>query len=217
MNLSIDDQNIITNFFKLLEKYEQQTIKTGKWLGISLIKFPTDIMVYQQILFETRPNIIIECGSAYGGSALFYANMFELMKIDGKILSIDIVNHKKVPVVHDMISFLFGSSTDINMVENIKKMIKPTDRVMVVLDSDHKKDHVLKEMQLYSNLVTIGCYMVVEDGGVNGHPVYPKHGPGPYEAIDEFIKINNNYKIDYDRQYQYLFSCHPNGWLKRIS
>jgi cephalosporin hydroxylase len=183
------------------------------WLGVSLLKGPWDLWVYQEILSETKPDILVEAGTYLGGSAYYFASIFDLMK-HGRVVTIDIVDFPGKPK-HDRISYLLGSSTSPEILNSVRQAIKPGDRVMVVLDSDHHKTHVLNELRLYSGLVTVGDYLVVEDTNINGHPVYPGFGPGPMEALQEFLHENNSFVSDKTRE-RYGVSYYPDGWLKRI-
>lgn len=234
--LNINPENLVFWFHKIINpsinvriKSNQAVIKAfaslfynqGKiggswyntfWFGVRALKSPLDLWVYQEIIFETKPTLIIETGTAYGGSGLFLANIFDLVG-KGRILTVD--TNKFNRPKHPRIKFYQGSSTDSKIFGQIKKEINKKDRVMVILDSDHSRDHVTKELEFYCGLVSRGCYLIVEDTNVNGHPVFPKHGPGPYEAVSEFLKKHNQFKIDETRQ-KYLITSNPNGFLKKI-
>jgi cephalosporin hydroxylase len=184
------------------------------WFGIPAAKNPLDFWVYQQIIYEIKPDIIIECGTAYGGSALFFANICDLIN-HGKVITIDIEKNKRRPE-HNRIIYLQGSSTSNDIFNKVKSLIKKNDKVLVSLDSDHHKQHVLNELNLYSKLVSKGSYIVVEDTNINGHPVNTIGGDGPYEAVNEFLKSNTDFVIDKSRE-QYLLTFYPNGWLKKIN
>ena len=182
------------------------------WLGAPTQKCPLDIWIYQEMLFEIKPDVIIECGTKYGGSALFLASMCDLLH-HGEVVTIDIEDKKNKPQ-HPRIHYLLGSSISVAIVEEIKKKIQGKS-VLVILDSDHSKEHVLNELKLYSPLVTKGSYIIVEDTNINGHPVYPDFGPGPMEAVKEFLKENQNFVIDKNREKFYL-TFNPEGYLKKI-
>ena len=85
---------------------------------------------------------------------------------------------------------------------------------MVVLDSDHTRDHVAEELRLYAPLVTSGCYLVVEDTNVNGNPVLPEFGPGPQEAVAEFLAQTDDFEVDHERE-KLMLTFNPNGYLRR--
>ena len=171
-----------------------------------------DLWIYQEIIWQNKPDLLIETGTAFGGSALFFASVFDLLK-NGRVISIDLYS-RNVPK-HKRIEYLVGSSTDREIIKTIKRKIKNKEKVMVVLDSDHTKNHVLEELKLYSKLVSPGQYLIVEDTIINGHPVYKDFGPGPYEAIKEFLKININFEIDKCRE-KFLISNNLNGFLKKV-
>ena len=182
------------------------------WLGVPTLKCALDLWVYQEIIYEHRPDIIIECGTKYGAGALFLATICDIVK-QGNVITIDIESKGGIPK-HDRITYLNGSSTSNIIVEKVKKMIEGTNTVMVILDSDHSKAHVLKELSIYNKFVTPGSYLIVEDTCVNGHPVLPEFGPGPMEAIDEFMKENKDFVIDREKEKFYL-TFNPRGFLKK--
>ncbi len=182
------------------------------WLGVAVRKSPLDLWIYQEILYETKPDVLIEAGTYKGGSAYYFASIFDLMK-HGRVLTIDILDFPEKPK-HDRIAFFLGSSTSDTILNAIRAAIKPGESVMVSLDSDHHKNHVLKELRLYSGLVTKGNYLVVEDTDINGHPVYPDYGPGPMEAVQEFLRDNHDFISDHSRE-KFGVTFNPEGWLKK--
>lgn len=192
--------------------YHQNVWQDTSWLGVRTLKLPLDLMVFQEILFEKKPDIVIEAGTHHGGSAYFMATLQDAMN-HGKVITIDIKKFPNQPV-HDRINYIVGSSTDPETVNRVKAMIPEGATVMVVLDSAHHKQHVLNEMRIYSQLATSGQYMIVEDTNVNGRPVYPEHGPGPGEAVDEFLAENDKYTVDKSRE-KYLLTFNPGGYLLR--
>lgn len=183
------------------------------WLGASVLKGPADLWMYQEVIYDTKPDILIEAGTYKGGSAYYFASIFDLMN-HGRVVTIDIIDFPERPK-HDRITFLLGSSTSEPILKSVREAIKPGERVMVVLDSDHHKAHVLNELRLYSGFVTVGNYLVVEDTNINGHPVYPSFGPGPGEAVEEFLRENHHFVPDKSRERSGI-SYYPNGWLKRV-
>ncbi len=209
------------SFHKRFEKYyvkqfhkiyynKPNTVQGIHWMGTKIQKLPLDLWMYQEVIHETKPDFIIETGTADGGSAMFFASLFDLMK-RGKVVTIDI---KKCKVRHPRIIKLVGSSVDPKIVQKVRKIIGKK-RAVVVLDSDHTKNHVLKEMYIYSQFVPKGGYMVVEDTNINGHPVDPLFGPGPMEAVEEFLKERNDFLIDLSRE-RLMLTFFPNGFLKRV-
>ncbi len=190
-----------------------------KWMGVTTLKSPSDMWNYQEILFALRPSLVIEFGTRYGGSALFFAEVMRQIGHRFKILSVDI----DVETVSERtradsdIKLLTMSSTDPQVAAQVASMREDyPGPVFAILDSDHAKDHVLGEMKLLRPLLRKGDYLIVEDSNVNGHPVYPSHGPGPYEAIDEYFKeFPSDYRHDTDRERKFGFTWAPNGFLLR--
>ena len=167
------------------------------WLGYPLYKCPFDIWTYQEIIADTRPQAIVECGTRYGGGALFMAGLFDLIGA-GHVITIDIDTSIQRPP-HRRITYLTGSTLDPELFERVRTMTAGR-RTMVILDSDHSAPHVAKELELYPDLVTPGCYLIVDDTDVNGHPVVPEHGPGPMEALDGFLAKRADFQPDAGRE-----------------
>tara|TARA_B100000929_G_C15298831_1_gene349629 strand:- start:76 stop:663 length:588 start_codon:yes stop_codon:yes gene_type:complete len=183
------------------------------WMGVRTFKFPQDLWVYQELIFEMKPDFIIETGTYYGGSALFMAAMCDLVN-HGTVITID--PKPRDPPVHNRIKYLTGSSTDVRIFEQVKEIIKkPSQKVMVVLDSLHQMDHVFQEMEIFSKLVSKNSYMIVEDTIVNGNPVWPEHGPGPMEAIKKFLSTHEEFVVDTTRE-KFLLTLNRNGYLKKV-
>jgi cephalosporin hydroxylase len=207
----------IDSFHELYYGSMEQTWKDTYWMGVRTAKCPMDMWVYQEILWQTRPDLIIESGTAWGGSALFYASMFDLLDTGGEIVTIDIAGDDQIPdrPTHPRITYLTGSSTDADVVELARERAASVDQAMVVLDSDHSYAHVAAEIAAYSSLVTPGCYLVVEDTNVNGHPILPDWGPGPMEAVDEFLEDTDSFVRDPARE-KFMMTFSPGGYLRRV-
>jgi len=202
------NKEIVSQFHQLYY-YSGVWANNTKWMGISAQKCPFDLWVYQEIIFELRPDLIIETGTCYGGSALFMAQICDLIG-HGRIISIDI-QAGNFPG-HQRITYYHGSSIG-DAVSFCEKQAKNA-KVMVILDSDHSKDYVVKEMECYAPLVSKGSYLIVEDGDVNGHPICPDHGPGPFEAVTEFLKTHPEFEVDVSRE-KFMMTQNPNGYLKK--
>lgn len=192
--------------------YDSRVWESTFWFGNQILKCPLDMWIYQELFFQIKPDVLIECGSFRGGSALFYANLFDLMG-KGHVVSIDVSSYPSLPQ-HPRITYITGSSTDPKVSEAILHAIGPDKSVAVVLDSDHSRDHVLAEMRMYAPFVSSGSYMIVEDSNINGHPARPDFGPGPMEAIELFMLENDQFEIDRTRE-KFFMTQNPSGYLKK--
>lgn len=181
------------------------------WLGVPTWKCPLDLWIYQEIIFEKRPDLIVETGTAFGGSALFMAGMCDMVG-KGRIVTIDIEDRDRPQ--HERIEYLLGSSTDEDIVEQALHDLPDDGEVLVILDSDHSRDHVLDELRIYSRFIKKDGYLIVEDTNVNGHPVLPDFGPGPMEAVEDFLKEDNGFAVD-DTREKFYMTYNPRGFLKR--
>ena len=207
--------SIVRNFHKLY--YESRNLggtwTHNKYFGLPVQKCPLDLFVYQEIVYETKPDVIVECGTAYGGTALYLAHILDKIG-NGKIITIDNQDFPNRPQ-HERINYILGSSVDSSILQEIQRLIVDSKKVMVILDSDHRKAHVASELQLYAPMVTKGQYLIVEDTNVNGNPVCPEHGPGPKEALADFDVIGHGFKVDADRENAYL-TFNPGGYLLKL-
>ncbi|WP_456159475.1 Rhamnosyl O-methyltransferase [Bacillus anthracis] len=204
--------NISSEFLK--QFYDSRVwLYDTHWLGVPILKLPSDLFLYQEMIYELKPDLIIECGTCYGGSALYLASILDLIG-KGHVLTINIFPQPNRPS-HDRITYLTASSVSVTAVQTILSMRKPDDVILVILDSDHSKEHVAKELLLYKSIVTKGSYIIVEDTSINGNPVSPDWGPGPMEAVEEFLATNNNFIID-ESKHKFFISFNPKGFLKKI-
>jgi cephalosporin hydroxylase len=182
------------------------------WLGTKASKCPFDLWMYQEILSRTRPDVIIETGTLFGGSALYLASMCDLLG-NGRVITIDIEEREDRPR-HPRILYLTGSSVAPEIVAQVKDEIADTNRVMVILDSDHHDDHVLRELEIYGPLVTEDCYLIVED--TPSGELFPElWGAGPSAAIEEYMRTNSSFVVDRDCE-KFILTFNPGGYLKRI-
>jgi cephalosporin hydroxylase len=189
------------------------------WLGVDCWKSVADMWNYQEIIFDLKPSLIIEFGSNRGGSALFFSHIMQRMGQPYKVLSVDISHKALDPVVHDDPNILFveSSSTTPAIAEQIEQLKSEyPGKIFAILDSDHARDHVLAEMKLLRPLLSAGDYLLVEDSCVNGHPVLPGWGPGPYEAVEDYEKeFPDDYTHDLSREQKFGFTFAPNGFMIR--
>ena len=177
------------------------------WLGVNAFKTPTDLWVYQEMIHELRPDLVIETGTYWGGSALFFAHVLEMVGC-GQVVTIDVEERKRPS--HPRLSFLLGSSVAPEILDAVGDMARGK-KVMVVLDSDHSKEHVMAELRAYSPLVTPGSYLVVEDTNTKD-----ESGTGPVHAVLDFLGTPEGaaFEIDRTREKHGLTFC-PCGFLKR--
>ena len=216
-----------------LIKDSKQWIRTGwanrisyeiTWLGIPIIQLPEDIIIMQELIFNVKPDIIIESGIAHGGSLIFYSSLLELLG-KGKVIGVDIEirkHNREAIEKHPMskrIILIEGSSTDPAVIKKVEEQINPGSTVLVCLDSNHTKAHVLEELKAYSDFVTSGSYIVVFDTimpDLVGVPGSQKSWDkdNPLEAIKEFLKTNSDFEIDNEYNKLFVSSC-PNGFLRR--
>jgi cephalosporin hydroxylase len=188
------------------------TWKDTRFLGVPTWKCPLDLWVYQELLNELSPDLIVETGTAHGGSALYLATLCEAGG-RGEVVSVDIGEWPNRPS-HPRLTYLTASSTDPAAVRRIAERARGVETVLVVLDSDHRRDHVLAELRAYAPLVTPGSYLVVEDTNVNGHPVFVEFGPGPMEAVEDFLKEHDEFAVDLTRE-KFFLTFSPRGWLRK--
>jgi cephalosporin hydroxylase len=182
---------------------------------VPLLKNPLDLWVYQELIFDLRPTLIIETGTAFGGSALFFARQLEKLGA-GSVVTIDIDAAPSVPR-HPRITYVPGSSIEPRVVDLVRTRANAHERVMVVLDSDHTAAHVSAELEAYAPLVTKLQFCVVEDTNINGHPVQVdwQGGAGPHAAVETFLQRYPEFERDPLCE-RYLLTMHPGGWLRRM-
>lgn len=210
-----DARDVVDRFHRLYYNagFRGGTWTDTRWLGVPTLKFPGDLWVYQELVHELAPDLIVETGTADGGSGLYLATLCQA-KGRGEVITIDIEARPGRPR-HDRLTYITGSSIDPAVLEALARRAGDAGTVLVVLDSDHRRDHVLAELRAYAPLVTPGSYLVVEDTNVNGHPVYEHHGPGPMEAVEDFLKETDRFAVDRTRE-KFLLTFNPGGWLKKV-
>lgn len=182
------------------------------WMGYQALKCPLDLWIYQEILWEIKPELIIECGTAAGGSTIFLAQLCDLMG-KGRVISIDVLTQAGVPQ-HPRITYLTGNTVEAPIILEVRVLAQGVAPVLAILDSDHSMNHVLQEMRIYGELVTSGSYLIVEDTNINGHPVLPGIGPGPMEAVEQFLRENQDFLVDESRE-KFMMTQNPRGYLRK--
>ncbi len=196
------------------------------WMGRPIIQYPQDMLAMQEIIWEIKPDLIIETGIAHGGSLIYYASLLELIG-HGEILGvdIDIREHNRIEIekhpMYKRIKMIQGSSVSSDTISKVAEIAKGKQRVLVTLDSNHTHEHVLQELNLYAPFVTSGSYMVCFDTIVEDLPndYLPgrswSQGDNPKTAVWEFLKSNADFEIDKQIDNKLLISVAPDGYLKR--
>ncbi|MGE8406935.1 MAG: cephalosporin hydroxylase family protein [Pseudomonas sp.] len=196
------------------------------WMGRPIIQLPQDMLAMQEIIWRVKPDLIIECGIAHGGSIIYYASLLELQGF-GEVLGIDrdIRPHNREAIeAHPMskrIAMIEGSSVDAAVVAQVKALAEGK-KVILVLDSNHTHEHVLAELRAYAPLVAVDSYCVVMDTVVEDMPpeFFPDRpwGPGdnPKTAVWAYLEENRDFEIDQQMQNKLLMTVAPDGYLRRV-
>lgn len=204
INQSVTQANILY--------FRSQVFNQTEWMGVKVAKCPMDMWVYQELMFRLNTDLVIETGTWMGGSALYFAHLFDLMG-RGRVLTVDIEQQPGLPR-HDRIEYLHGSSLDDRIVERLTEASQAARSVLVILDSDHRKDHKLAELQRYAPMVSPGSYLIAEDSCFDYFPAWPEFGAGPASAVREFMRNNLEFEID-RQQERHLLTFAPIGFLRR--
>lgn len=213
------------------------------WLGRPIIQYPQDMVAMQELIWEVKPDLIIEAGIAHGGSLILSASMLALLDICDaiesevnlepkhsrrKVLGVDIDIRKhnfeaiKAHPMASWIQMIEGSSTSPEIIEQVQQLANGYKRVLVCLDSNHTHEHVLAELEAFAPLTTVGSYCVVFDSVVEDLPkeMFPDRpwGPGdnPKTAVWEYLKTHKEFEIDKSIQNKLLLTVAPDGYLKRV-
>jgi cephalosporin hydroxylase len=214
--LRLSQRATIDGFHRLF--YDSQVWMTTQWLGVPTAQNPNDAWIHQEIIARIKPDFIVESGTWNGGSAGLWATILQQVNPAGRVITIDIKDYvsaaRELSIVKEKVDFLIGSSVDPAIVAEVKKRVNGK-KAVVILDSNHSKQHVLAEMKAYAPLVSKDSYLIVQDTNVNGHPVLPNFGPGPMEAVNEFLATNDQFRPDTDAE-RLMFTQHPKGYLKRV-
>lgn len=218
----------------LEESMRKSYVYNFSWMGRPIIQNPIDIMAMQEIIWEVKPDLIIETGIAHGGSLIFSASMLELNAAcggpgDAEVLGIDIdirPHNREAIEKHPMsrrITMIEGSSIAAEIVAQVKEKAKGKQRILVCMDSNHTHDHVLAELQAYAPLTSVGSYCVVFDTFVEDVPAdvfqdRPWHpGNSPKTAVWEYLKSHPEFEIDKTIHNKLLITVAPDGYLKRVA
>lgn len=215
------------------KQFIEQSIKSQysynfSWLGRPIIQYPQDMVAIQEVIWECKPDLIIETGIAHGGSLILSASILQLIGGNGLVLGIDIDirdHNKKAIEEHPMaarIKMIQGSSIEEDIVQQVREYAKDRKKILVILDSNHTHDHVLSELVLYSPFVSKDSYLLVFDTIVEDLPADATFGrpwgkgDNPKTAVWEFLKSNNDFVIDSSIDNKLLITVAPDGFLKRV-
>lgn len=212
----LDNEAVIKRFNEL--HYYSWVWKGTSWLGVQTWQNPCDLWVMQEIISKLKPDFIVETGTYKGGSSLYFAMILEQLGNNGKVITVDIDPRieaaSKFPIFKERVEVIKGDSVSPEVIDRIAKQVKGH-TVLVTLDSLHTRDHVFKELQLYAKFVSLNSYLIVQDTNINGHPVLTKFGPGPWEAVEDFLRENQDFQIDRSME-KHMLTYHPSGYLKRV-
>lgn len=193
--------------------------KSTSWQGVRTLKSVSDMWNYQEIIAELRPRLLVEFGTAYGGSALYFASVLDGLDLDYRILTVDTMAGRIAAATrrHPRIEILTASSTAPETGERVRELRNEyPGPVFAILDSDHSASHVEAELTALTPLLAAGDYVIVEDSNLNGHPVMPDYGPGPYEAVERFLESHPaTFRRDGIREKKFGFTFAPGGFLVR--
>ena len=213
----------------LVEADHYNWIHQANWFGEPCLQLPQDMFALQEIIFKSRPGFIIETGVAWGGSLLFYSTLMQVLGGE-RIIGIDVYIPEDLRLrlnsfgsISERITLIEGSSTEESTIAQVKSIVGESQGVMVILDSDHTHDHVAKELQAYSALVSKGHYLVCSDTVVEDIPPQAHRprpwGPGnnPQTALTEFLAESDQFTIDRRIENKLLLTCNPRGYLVRTA
>jgi cephalosporin hydroxylase len=208
------EENLDMPLGKVLDIIQDRIMHQTTYFGVRALKSPFDHWIYQEIIFETKPDVIIEIGNKDGGGALSLAHICDLLG-RGRVIGLDL-SHENVPEHvknHPRITFVEGDACE--CFEYVESLISKDESVLAIEDSSHTYDNTLNVLRTYSKLIRPGDYFIVEDGICHhGLSVGPK--PGPYEAIETFVNENADFEVDRSKE-SFLITWNPKGYLRRTS
>jgi len=202
-----------TAFESYIDCFHHNCRENIRWMGKKASKFPSDAWILQEIIYETKPDVIVEIGNLFGGSTLFLANMLDILG-KGRVIAIDI-DHSLVDFEHQRIARITGDANSSTVLSKVRHLIGPTETAMVVEDSSHTFKNTLSVLRNYSRFVKKGMYFIVEDGICRYPFIEDGPKPGPYEAVHEFLRENEDFVIDKTRE-KFILTYNPDGYLKRV-
>lgn len=198
---------------KILEVIQDRLMNKSTYWGIPTLKNPLDFWLYQELIYKIKPDYLIEIGNFNGGSSLAFAHLFDLLD-RGQVIGVDIDHSNLYEIVIDHPRITFRQGCAVAIFEEIADLVSSGSSVMVIEDSSHEFELTLNIMELYSKLVSVGSYLIVEDGIChNGLDIGPK--PGPFEAIQAFLDKDNSFEVDLSCE-EFGITWNPSGFLKKV-
>lgn len=207
------EENLDMPLKQVLNIIQNRIMTKSTYFGVKAVKSPLDLWIYQEIIFETKPDVLIEIGNLFGGSTLALAHFCDSMG-KGKVIGLDSRGSRIDSKVrnHPRVSLMQGDACD--LYDNVAALVSEKDSVLVIEDSSHTYENTLNVLQKYSHLIKTGNYIIVEDS-ICHHGLDVGPFPGPYEAINTFIEDNKNFVID--RSKEFFITWNPKGYIKRIA
>jgi cephalosporin hydroxylase len=197
---------------QVLGHLQNRIVGATSYFGVQTLKNPLDFWVYQELLFELQPDVIVEVGNRFGGSTLALAHFCDLLG-RGRIIALDIDHHQVPEIVrrHPRISLLEGDACD--MFPKVESLISQEESVFIIEDSSHTFENTLRVLETYSPLIKPGGYFIVEDS-ICHHGLDVGPSPGPYEAIESFVQKQPSFVSDRTKE-NFLITWNPKGYLRR--
>ena len=198
---------------QVIPMMQQRIMTHSTYFGVKALKCPIDFWIYQELMYELKPDVIIEIGNHSGGSTLALAHICDSLD-RGRVIGLDLSHAAVAGSVkdHPRITFIEGDACA--NFQAVVKRIAPDENVLIIEDSSHTFENTLAVLETYSPLIKPGGYFIVEDGichhGLNGGPA-----PGPYEAVEAFVNRNHSFEIDRSRE-AFLLTWNPKGYLRKV-
>jgi cephalosporin hydroxylase len=193
----------------MLHLYDDLVSEQSHWMGVPALRNPLDAWVYQELLHEVRPAVVVELGAECGGGTLFLCHMLDLLGLDARVISVDLT-HDRFIAEHDRIDKVTGDTRDPEVVARVRALCDGR-RGLVIHDADHAAEVVIEDLRNYAQFVAVGAYLIVEDGVRD----FLAGLPGPVMAVEQFLRETNDFEIDSSRE-RYLFTYNPRGFLRRV-
>ncbi|MDK9694015.1 MAG: cephalosporin hydroxylase family protein [Sulfurimonas sp.] len=212
MTLYLEDSLDMT-IGKTLDIIQKRIMQKTTYFGVKTLKNPMDYWVYQEIIFEHKPDVIIEIGNNWGGSTLALAHLLDNIE-HGRIIGIDIDHSKITDVVRNHPRIHFIENSAIEAFSEVQALIEPHEKVLLIEDSSHTYENTLAVLKLYSPFVKLDDYIIVEDS-ICHHGLNVGPSPGPYEAVETFVQENQNFVVDREKE-SFLITWNPKGFLRKI-